>query len=234
MAKRKTLDADGMWRPKKIKIEFTDEKLSASTGLGPLCDAFADSPAYERLKTCVPKRTGNSAYDFMQFVMPLMAGFWNDYDCLEDLEKLETKPDLVHRFEGIPTARAVGDYLRNFTVENFEETNEFLTKQALLARKALAPTAPLVPDMDSTSHVQSGKQIEGLAVNYKGEICLDSLESCDELGFCYSFRLRAGDTFSSVGAGPEILRIFSHLPHAEEKYFRGDSAFFNEAVRILR
>ena len=230
MAKRKTLDADGIWRPKKIKIEYTDEKLSASTGLGPLCDAFSDSPAYERLKACVPKRSGNSAYDSMQFVMPLMAGFWNDYDCLEDIEKLETKPDLAHRFEGVPSARAIGDYLRDFTPSHFEAVNEFLTKQALLARKALAPDSPLVLDMDSTSHVQSGKQIEGLAVNYKGEICLDSLESFDELGFCYSFRLRSGDTFSSVGAGPEIMRIFSHLPHAEEKYFRGDSAFCNEDV----
>jgi hypothetical protein len=34
MAKRKTVDADGVWRPKKLKIEYTDEKLTAASGLG--------------------------------------------------------------------------------------------------------------------------------------------------------------------------------------------------------
>jgi Transposase DDE domain group 1 len=166
----------------------------------------------------------------MQFVLPLMAGFWHDYDCLEDIEKLETKPDMSHRFEGIPTARAIGDYLRDFEGFHLEKTNEYLTKQALAARKIFSPDIPLILDMDSTSHVQSGKQIEGLGQNYKGEICLDSLDSFDELGFCYGFRLREGGTFSSVGAGHEINRIFSHLSYKEEKHFRADSAYCNEEV----
>jgi Transposase DDE domain group 1 len=82
--------------------------------------------------------------------------------------------------------------------------------------------------MDSTSHVQSGSKIEGLGLNYKGEWCLDSLDSFDELGFCYGFRLREGGTFSSVGAPAEIERIFRHIPYADEKHFRADSAFCNE------
>jgi hypothetical protein len=35
--------------------------------------------------------------------------------------------------------------------------------------------------MDSTSHVQSGKQIEGLGQNYKGEICLDGMDKDSNL-----------------------------------------------------
>ena len=54
MGKRKTLDADGVWRPRKLKIVYTDEKLTASSGLGPLVDAFVDSPQYEKFKRCVP------------------------------------------------------------------------------------------------------------------------------------------------------------------------------------
>lgn len=224
------MGADGLWRPRTMKIEYTDEKLTAAAGLGPLVDHFVESAGYEKLKACVPERKSNASYDSMQFVLPLMAGFWHDYDCLEDVEKLESKPDISHRFEGIPSARAIGDYLRDFSPEHLDKLNEYLTRQSLAARKYFSPDQPLILDMDSTSHVQSGKQIEGLAVNYKGEISLESLDCFDELGFCYGFRLREGSTFSSVGAGAEIDRIFSHLDYKQEKHFRADSAYCNEEV----
>jgi len=230
MGKRKTLDADGNWRPRKLKIVYTDEKLTPSAGLGPLVDAFVSSPSFQRLKPCVPHRSGNAAYDSMQFVLPLMAGFWYGYDCLQDMEELEHKPDISYLFEGIPKARAFGDFLRDFEPEHIEQLNQYLTRQGLAARKKIAPNDPLILDMDSTSHVQSGSKIEGLGINYKGEWCLDSLDSFDELGFCYGFRLRPGSTFSSVGAPDEINRIFSCLKYKEEKHFRGDSAFCNEDV----
>jgi hypothetical protein len=166
----------------------------------------------------------------MQFVLPLIAGFWYGYDCLEDLEKFEDKPDMSYRFEGIPKSRAFGDFLRDFEGKHFEQINEFLVRQAIAARKQFAPNAPLILDMDSTSHIQSGMKIEGLGINYKGEYCLDSLDSFDELGFCLGFRLREGGTFSSVGAPEEIDRIFSHFKFADEKHYRADSAYCNEEV----
>lgn len=230
MSKRKTLDANGVWRPKKVKVVYTEEKLSAGSGLGPFIDAFVESPQYEGLKRCLPERSSNAAYDPMQFVLPLMGGFWHGYDCLEDLEKLEGKPDVAHRMEGLPSARAVGDFLRDFSADHHEKLNEFLVRQSLAARKILSPGTPIVLDMDSTSHVQSGTKIEGAGWNYKDEWCLDSLDSFDELGFCYGFRLRAGGTFSGEGAGAEIDRIFRHLKFTDEKYYRADSAYCNEEV----
>jgi len=50
MGKRKTLDADGNWYPKKIKIEYTNEKPTASAGLVPLVDVFVGSTSYKKLK----------------------------------------------------------------------------------------------------------------------------------------------------------------------------------------
>jgi hypothetical protein len=230
MAKRKTLDKDGNWKPRKLKIEYTDEKLTAGAGLGPLVDAFVESPQYSKLKACVPARNSNASYDPMQFILPLMAGFWHGYDCLEDVEKLEEKPDMSYRLEEIPSSRAFGDFLRDFRQEHIEKINDLLTRQSLAARKQFAPESPLILDMDGTSHVQSGSKIEGLGLNYKGEYCLESLDSFDELGFCYGFRLRDGGTFSAVGAPAEIDRIFSHLKYSDEKHFRGDSAYCNEDV----
>lgn len=231
MAKRKTnIGPDGIWRPRTLKIQYTDEKLTPSAGLGPLVDAFVESPQYEKLKACVPTRSSNASYDPMQFVLPLMAGFWHGYDCLEDMQGYRSLPDMIYRFQGMPQPRAFGDFLRAFKSEHWEAMNELLTKQGLSARKELAPGRPLILDMDSTSHVQSGAKIEGLGLNYKGEYCLDSLDSFDELGFCYGFRLREGGTFSSVGASSEIDRIFKHLPFQDEKHYRADSAYCNEEV----
>ena len=230
MAKRKTLDADGIWRPKKLKIQFTDELLTPSSGLGAMVDAFVDSPQYAAVRACIPLRLSNASYDSMQFVLPLLAAFWHGYDCLEDIEKIENKPDLQHIFEGVPSPRAIGDFLRAFEGSHFLALNEFLVKQSLAARRGLAPEAPITIDMDATSHVQSGTKIEGTETNYKGEWCLDSLDCYDELGFCYGTNLRAGATHSSVGAAAEIKRIFAHLKDFKEKFYRADSAYCNEEV----
>ena len=149
---------------------------------------------------------------------------------LEDVQKLEKKPDLQQIFEGVPSPRAIGDFLRAFDEDLFFKLGEFLARQSLAARRALAPGLPITIDMDATSHVQSGLKIEGVETNYKGEWCLDSLDSFDELGFCYGFKLRPGATHSSVGAKDEIKRIFAHLKDFKEKYFRADSAYCNEDV----
>lgn len=230
MGKRKTLDADGIWRPKKVKYEFTDEKLTPSAGLGPLIDAFMQSPQYEALRKIVPGLKSNASYDPMQFNMILMSGFWYGYDCLEDLEKFGRHPNITAQLESLPSPRAIGDYLRIYEESHNDSLNNFLTSQALAARRNLAPGAPFVLDQDSTPHEQSGDKIEGAAWNYKGLWCLDSLDSVDDLGFYYGFKLRAGNTFSSQGAEEEIDRIFSYLKFEDKKHYRADSAFCNEGV----
>ena len=230
MGKRKTLDHDGVWRPKKFYYEFTNERLTTTAGLGPVIDVYSRSPQYPKLKECIPKRSGNASYDSMQFALTLLGGFWHGYDCIEDLEKFEDKPDVMAKLQSIPSARAIGDFLREFNSDHIEKLNQHLTQQGLAARKQLAPEKPLILDQDSTTHVQCGEKIEGLGKNYKGEWGLESLDSFDELGFSYGFRLREGGTFSSVGAPAEIKRIFSHLPKEEKKFYRADSAFCNEEV----
>jgi hypothetical protein len=57
-------------------------------------------------------------------------------------------------------------------------------------RKKIAKDKPLVIDIDSTSHVQHGSKMEGLAWNYKKEWCLDSIIAFDEVGLCHGMKLR--------------------------------------------
>ena len=218
------------WKPREFIYEFTDEDLTASAGLGPLIDLFCASPQFSAFRRCLPERQSNASFDTEQFALSLLSGFWYGHDCLDDLEEFENDPSVEEKLEDLPSARAVGDWLRDFTPDHIERLNEFLTRQGLSCRKQLAASAPLTIDMDSTAHEQSGQKMDGLAFNYDGKWCLDSLVSFDELGLAYRMDLRPGNTFSSVGAAPMLEKIFSSLEFAEEKHFRGDSAFCNEEV----
>jgi hypothetical protein len=220
------------WKPKEFIYEFTDEDLTASAGLGPLIDFFIASPQYEKLKECLPERKSNASYATEHFALSLLSGFWYGHDSLDDLEEFEGDPSVEEKLEGLPSARAMGDWLRDFSEANREELNRFLTRQALSCRKQLARDEPITIDMDSTAHEQSGQKMEGLEFNYDGKWCLDSLVAFDELGLSYGMDLRPGATFSAQGAPQMIERIFSNFAHREEKHFRADSAFCNEEVKI--
>jgi hypothetical protein len=218
------------WKPKEFIYEFTDEDLTASAGLGPLIDLFVASPQYAKLRECLPERKSNASYDTEHFALSLLSGFWYGHDSLDDLEEFERDPSVEDKLDGLPSARAMGDWLRDFAPEHREKLNRFLTGQARSCRKLLGNTDPTTIDTDSTAHEQSGVKMEGLEFNYDGKWCLDSLVAFDELGLSYRMDLRPGATFSAEGAPAMIEGIFSNFSFQEEKSFRGDSAFCNEDV----
>jgi hypothetical protein len=218
------------WKPAEFIYEFTDENLTAGAGLGPLIDLFVASPQYEKLRACLPERKSNASYPTEQFALSLLSGFWYGHDSLDDLEEFDQDPGVDDKLGGLPSARAMGDWLRDFTPSGLENTNQFLTRQAFTAREQLAPGIAPTIDMDSTCHEQEGQKMEGLEWNYAGKWGLDSLVAFDELGLCYGMQLRPGNTFSAQGAGKMIERIFSHLDFKTEKHYRADSAFCNEEV----
>jgi Transposase DDE domain group 1 len=221
------------WEPKKIVYEATDEDLTAAGGIGNIVDLFCESPHFDSFRAALPVRQSNFSYDTSQFGLTVLSSFWFDHECVEDAGEFEFDPGVHTKLDGVPKPRAIGDWFRDFDETNISALNEFLIRQSLSFRKKLAPFSPIIIDIDSTSHVQSGTKMEGLAYNYKDEWCLDSLVAFDELGFGYNMDLRAGNTFSSTGAPEMIRRIFSVVRMTEssagqERYVRGDSAFCNE------
>jgi hypothetical protein len=199
------------WMPKPVVYEATDEDLTAAGGIGNIIDLFTESPQYESFRACLPARKSNFSYDTGQFGLTVLSGFWFDHECLDDAEEFINDPGVDSKLGGVPAPRSIGEWLCDFKSENIEALNSFLTRQALSLRMKLSPEAPIVIDMDSTSHVQSGTKMEGLAFNYKDEWCLDSLVAFDELGLAYNMALRPGNTFSSQGAALMIQQIFSQI-----------------------
>jgi hypothetical protein len=183
------------FEPMPIEYSETRERLSGFAGMGNVIDLFCASPRYRELRDCLPERGSNYSYDTIQYALCILAGFWLGADCLEDLEKMGQDELLATKLGGkVPSARSIGSWLRDFDSELLSKAQSYLAGQAVAYRKHLKPTTPLVLDMDSTSHPQTGNKIEGVAWNYKDEWALDSLSCFDDLGFCYGFELRGGST----------------------------------------
>ena len=94
----------------------------------------------------------------------------------------------------------------------------------------------LIIDVDSTSHVQAGAQMEGLAWNYKDEWCLDSQVAFNQMGLCHGMQLRPGNTKSGIDAATLIRQSFTdgkiqiHRKYKQQDFFRADSAYCNQDV----
>jgi Transposase DDE domain group 1 len=217
------------WRPTTIRLETTQESVTASAGLAWITDLFYDDPLFAEFQKCLPERKSNASYDTELFAMTTLLSILEGHDCIEDIETFRNDPLVTTKLGGeIPSAYAFGDYYRDFEPEHRERLNEFLRVFAHRSRKQVAPGDPLVIDLDSTAHVQRGLKMEGVEWNYKNQWALDTLSAWDELGFCHGMQLRPGRTFSSVGAPELISRVFRHLKHGDTKYLRCDSAFHNK------
>ena len=118
------------WKPRTLKIEYTEEKLTAAAGIDPLVDLFTESPQYDELKKCLPKRISNASYETMHLALTFIAGFLRGADSLDDLERIGNDALMEEKFGTMPSARALGDYLRDFSSENIANLNKLLHKQA--------------------------------------------------------------------------------------------------------
>jgi hypothetical protein len=218
------------WQPNTVLYEETNEDLTGAAGLGTMIDMFAGTRTYGALHDCLPERNSNASYDTRHLAFIPICGFWQGYDCLDDLEKFRSDPIMRAKLGEMPRAKTVGDYLRDFDEENLRKTNEVLTLQALEVREKAKITDDIILDIDSTPHEQSGKKIEGVAWNYKGMWCLDSLKVYDERGLCYGMLLRPGNTFSAEGSVGLLRDILKNITEEKRKKItvRADSAFCNE------
>ena len=220
----------------ELKYEGEDDSLTAAAGLPIMLELFTRSSGFKLFSGCLPSRNSNNTYGSERIALLIWLGFLRGYDSIEDLADFEWDPGIMRKFGEIPKPRAIGDYLRDFSLENNAGLNEFLRHQANQSRAKLSPESSLVIDIDSTSHVQRGSTIEGLSYNYKNEWCLDSLVAFDQFGFCHGMKLRPGNTFSSQGSADFIREIFPSLPIDEvnrrkekkKRFFRADSAFCDQ------
>lgn len=229
---------------RKIKIESTKEKLTASAGLGTIVEIFDQSGLRDEFIKCLPRRTSPRSQGSYVLALNLICGFIHGFDCLDDHDDFQGDAAIQALFgEGTPAARTLGDLLRDFSDENLADLNAFLGKMAWSLMASLNEHLPeeyrpkfVALDIDSTDHPQSGNKIEGVAWNYKDHWCLDSQAVFNQMGFCHGMQLRPGNTRSGVDACPlldsalndgktQLMRKFE-----QSVFVRGDSAYCQQGV----
>lgn len=225
--------------PKILRMDSTKTKLTSAAGLGTVIEAFDVSPLSKKFEACLPDRSSNRSQGSYRLGLIQLASFVRGHDCIDDLVEFRHDETLFEIMRGETVVpRTMGDFLRDFEDDHLHAGNQFLSEQAKAYRKHLErhlkkPDKPsLAPrlSIDSTSHVQRGQKMEGLAYNYKQEWCLDTQVIFDELGFCWDFELRAGNTKSGVGASEQVSRAFSSYKFTDEKYLSGDSAYCHQEM----
>ena len=184
MEKRK-FGTPKVWIKPKIEIEWVDEEMTSNSTTGTLIDLFSETPKFAEFKKCLPIRVSNNSYPTEVFALTAMAGFLHGQDSIDDQEEFEDDPGIESVLGETPKAHAIGDWLRDFSDQNILDLKKFLHFQAMDYRSKIAKHNILTLDMDSTSHVQHGEKMEGLAWNYKSEWCLDSLVTFDEVGLAH-------------------------------------------------
>jgi hypothetical protein len=233
------------FRPTIFKLMATEDKYTAASGLATIMEVFDESPLAKGFKEALPSRSlanGRSGGSYRLGLIQLNS-FIYGHDCLQDLEEFRDDPLLEAALKGeVAAPRTLGDFLRDFQPENTQKMNSYLSSMARSIRKQLIQVQPeqykpnqaLVIDMDSTDHEQHGKEMEGLAWNYKGVWGLFSEVAYDELGFCHGVQLAPGNTKPGFTCVPLIQHCFSGLKFTDEKYFRADSAYcWEEPIRTL-
>lgn len=225
--------------PKILRLESSKHKLTSAAGLGTLVEAFDLSSLRKPFSDCLPERSSNRSLGSYRLGLIQLASFIRGHDCLMDLEEFRHDESLSVIMKGKTAApRTMGDFLRDFELDNLNKLNEFLSNQSQAYRKQLERLLKkehkpkLAPHLsiDSTSHVQQGKKMEGLGWDYKDQWCLDSQVIFDELGFCWNFVLRAGGTASGVGAEDQIRNAFQNYKFRDEKYLSGDAAYCEQEI----
>ena len=227
------------WRPRKIRLVATQERLTGATGLGTMVEAFDQSSISNAFAQSLPKRSSPRSFGSYRLGLIQVSSFLYGHDSLDDLQEFQNDPALEAIMRGETVApRTMGDFLRDFEDENLTQLNANLPMMSYRIRRQMTsrlpeqfkPSEAPVLDIDSTDHIQSGNKIEGVAWNYKDHWCLDSQVIFDELGLNYGMQLRSGNTKSGVGAEALIRNGFSPWKKEDEKYLRADSAYCNQEV----
>jgi Transposase DDE domain group 1 len=227
------------WRPRKILLVPTDEKLTDASGLGTMVEAFDGSSLAGDFVRCLPKRDRSRSHGSYRLGLIQISSFLYGHDSLDDLEEFREDPALEAIMKGETAApRTMGDFLRDFEEDHIRKFNGYLAQMSARVRRQMGevlerdyrPAIAPHLSIDSTPHVQSAQKMEGVAWNYDGKWCLDSQVVFDELGFAYGLQLRPGNTKSGVDAGILIENAFSPWKRDEEKYLSGDAAYCNREV----
>jgi len=214
-----------------IKLAESNKALSSMGGLHAV-QKLAEIAGLLAVEEFLPtNKIRTKASSFEKF-KAMVLGFSAGAECLDDMPRLGCDPGFVEMNGGhINAANTYGDFLRAFDRVQLKRLNQELINLSLRLRAAShAKKTDFILNIDSTTHVQSGEKMEGLAYDYKAQWGLDSIEAYDQFGYPYWMDVRKGGTFTANGSSEIIHEVFSRISKKLRRYLRADSGYCNADV----
>ena len=117
--------------PNFLRLEPTKQRLTSVAGMCTLLEAFDRSVLKEPFIKCLPERSSNRSQGTYRLGLIQLGSFIYGHDCLADLEQFRSDPVMTEVMRGETVApRTMGDFLRDFSLENIKDFNFFLSTQA--------------------------------------------------------------------------------------------------------
>ena len=112
---------------KSIRILPSNEKLTASTGIGMLVEMFYKSPFKSEMEKFLPERTSHRSLGSPILAMTVIAAHLMGAESVEDIEELRDDEFLIGLFGGsVPAARTIIDFVNDFESSHIEGLNILL------------------------------------------------------------------------------------------------------------
>ena len=216
---------------KNISIESINKDFSSLGGIKIYDLLYNSLKIRNHTSDLLPAKKLNSGVSQADKLKTLIFKFICGGDCLDDLDWLRLDTAFKNVTAGGIAPTTAGEFIRSFSSRSIELLEKQLTLLALKQRQIMFPKDNNFElAIDSTPHIQTGLQMEGLEYDYKNNWGLNSLNAYDQYGFSYGLKLRSGATYSANGAGAMIRNILSKVPTHMKKKVRGDSAYCNLEV----
>jgi hypothetical protein len=227
---------------KAVKYLTSDEKLTASTGVGMLVELFYKSPLFREIEKHLPERTSHLSLGSSKLGLTLVAAHLMGAESVEDIEEIRDDEFLMKLFKGkVPAPRTILDYLNDFEESHLQGLNAFLNTMGKTLCSYLQEEHPTMSkeriiDIDSMYHTHYGEKFEGVWWNYKNEWSIESQSAFSSLGFCHQVWLRPGNTRSGKDADQMIRNLFDDSREQIKRkrqgldFLRMDSAYCNQYV----
>jgi hypothetical protein len=211
----------------KLSINYTSfaKSLSSFSGLNLFDDLIHKFEIKSLLVHELPLKKRNRGFTSWNKFYAGILGFIAGADCLDDFDWYGNDP-LFLKLTNSPSSETMGKFLRVFHPRKVENIRKIIPVLAFRIRLSLEPNCyKIIFKMDSTDHQQYGVKSEGVSYGYRKELCLNSQNIFDDKGLLYGFKLRAGNTYSSIDATELLEESFSKIPKNIKKYFVADSAY---------
>lgn len=215
------------------KIRFANKAISASGGLVFFQDLIERTQLNSLTTSSLPTSKIKSKVSSFDKFRAMILGLIQGADCLDDMRRCHSDPVFQELGAGTLSPVSYGNFLRSFDKPRLHRLGLSLVDHAALLHQKLNPDGPLILDIDSTSHIQHGEKMEGIAISYTGDRCLDSLQVFDQFGLAYHLNVRRGATFTAESAPFVIEEIGRRLRRnflGRERILRADSGFSNNQV----